>query len=40
MNAGDLAHQELTEKANRVAVIMEEVDEKTMRWMELDERAG
>jgi ATP-binding cassette subfamily F protein uup len=39
MNAGDLPHQELSEKANRVAAIIEEVDEKTMRWLELDERA-
>lgn len=40
MNQGDLPHQELSEKANRVAAIIEEIDEKTMRWLELDERAG
>ncbi len=40
MNAGDLPHQELTEKANRVAAIIEEIDGKTMRWLELDERAS
>lgn len=39
MNSGTLSHQQLAEKAGRVAEIIESVDEKTLRWLELSERA-
>lgn len=39
MSSGDLPHDELLAKADRIARLMEEIDEKTMRWLELSELA-
>ncbi|MFI3280699.1 MAG: ABC-F family ATP-binding cassette domain-containing protein [Rikenellaceae bacterium] len=36
--SGTLAIDELTEKSERIAAIIAEIDEKTMRWLELSER--
>ena len=37
--AGELGYEELTGKSTRIAEVMELLDEKMLRWMELDERA-
>ncbi len=39
LNSGSLSVDELTSKSQRIAVIISEIDEKTMRWLELSERA-
>lgn len=39
MSSGVLANDELMAKADRIAKVMEEIDEKTMRWLELSELA-
>lgn len=37
LNSGALPHDELTQKANRIGELIDEIDEKTMRWIELSE---
>lgn len=39
MSSGQLSNEELLEKSARIAKVMEELDEKTMRWLELSELA-
>ncbi len=39
MSSGALSNSELMEKSERIARVMEEIDEKTMRWLELSEWA-
>ncbi len=39
MSSGALSIDDLTAKSERVSVIMERIDELTMRWLELSERA-
>lgn len=39
LNSGALPHDELTQKANRIGELIDEIDEKTMRWIELSEWA-
>ena len=38
LSSGNLNHEELKEKSVRVGKIMEEIDKKTDRWIELEER--
>ncbi len=38
MNSGTMDYQQLEKAASRVAELMQKIDEKTWRWMELDER--
>ena len=39
MSSGTLSNEELMAKSSRIAKVMEEIDEKTMRWLELSEWA-
>ena len=39
LNSGTLPHDELTQKANRIGELIESIDQKTMRWIELSEWA-
>lgn len=39
MSSGTLSNEELMVKSERIAKVMEEIDEKTMRWLELSELA-
>lgn len=39
MSSGTLSNEELMAKSARIAQVMEEIDEKTMRWLELSEWA-
>ncbi|MFR9534039.1 MAG: ABC-F family ATP-binding cassette domain-containing protein [Rikenellaceae bacterium] len=39
LGSGTLSVDELTKKSQRIAEIIDQVDEKTMRWLELSERA-
>ena len=39
MSSGTLSNDELMVKSERIAKVMEEIDEKTMRWLELSELA-
>ena len=39
MSSGTLNDKELLEKADRIAQLIEEIDEKTLRWLELSEWA-
>ena len=39
MSSGTLSNDELLAKSERIAKVMEEIDEKTMRWLELSELA-
>ncbi|MDL2241329.1 ABC-F family ATP-binding cassette domain-containing protein [Bacteroidales bacterium OttesenSCG-928-L03] len=38
LSSGTLSAEELLEKSNRISQILEELDEKTMRWLELSEK--
>lgn len=38
MNAGSLGYDELQKAAERIGVIVQLIDEKEMRWLELSER--
>ena len=38
--SGTLSVEELTEKSKRLPLLNDELDEKSMRWLELDELAG
>ncbi|UBM61091.1 ABC-F family ATP-binding cassette domain-containing protein [Candidatus Sulfidibacterium hydrothermale] len=40
MNTGNLSYQELEETGRQIARLMETLDEKTLRWMELAEKAN
>ncbi len=40
VNSGDLGYEELTKASERIGELMELVDEKMLRWMELDEIEG
>ncbi len=40
LNSGTLTPDELVEKSNNIATLMDQIDEKTMRWMELAEKSG
>jgi ATP-binding cassette subfamily F protein uup len=37
MNTGNLPSEELVEKAKRISQVIDFLDEKEMRWLELDE---
>ncbi|WP_029904789.1 ABC-F family ATP-binding cassette domain-containing protein [Prevotella sp. 10(H)] len=37
LSSGTLSNEELLNKSNRISVLIDEIDEKTMRWMELSE---
>lgn len=37
MSSGNLSNDELIEKSNRIARLISDIDEKTMRWLELSE---
>ena len=39
MSSGTLSTDELMAKSQRITQVMEEIDEKTMRWLELSELA-
>ncbi len=39
LSSGTLSHEELTRTAERIGALIDEIDEKTMRWLELSERA-
>lgn len=39
LSSGTLSHEELTRTAERIGTLIDEIDEKTMRWLELSERA-
>lgn len=39
MSSGTLSPDELMAKSQRITQVMEEIDEKTMRWLELSELA-
>lgn len=39
LSSGTLPHEELTRTAERIGTLINEIDEKTMRWLELSERA-
>ena len=39
LSSGTLSHEELTRTAERIGSLIDEIDEKTMRWLELSERA-
>lgn len=38
LSSGNLSTEELTQKSNRLSEIIDTIDEKTMRWLELSER--
>lgn len=38
LSSGTLSHEELTRTAERIGTLIDEIDEKTMRWLELSER--
>ena len=40
VNSGDLGYEELTVVSERIGELIEIIDEKTLRWMELDEIEG
>ncbi len=40
LSSGGGSHTELVEWANRMEVILKEIDEKSLRWLELSEIAG
>ncbi len=40
LNSGTLSAEELLEKSNRISEIIEALDEKEMRWLELSEIGG
>ncbi|WP_455497323.1 ABC-F family ATP-binding cassette domain-containing protein [Coprobacter sp.] len=40
LSSGTLSNEELLEKSNRISVLINEIDEKTMRWLELSEIEG
>ncbi len=40
MNAGAMDYQELEKTASRISKLINLIDEKTLRWMELEERKG
>ena len=40
MSSGTLSNDELLAKSERFTLLMEELDEKTMRWLELSEIEG
>ncbi|MFR3549620.1 MAG: ABC transporter C-terminal domain-containing protein [Coprobacter sp.] len=37
LSSGTLSNDELLEKSKRISVLIDEIDEKTMRWLELSE---
>ena len=37
LSSGTLSSDDLIAKSNRISELIEEIDEKTMRWMELSE---
>ncbi len=37
LSSGTLSNEDLMEKSNRISVLIQEIDEKTTRWMELSE---
>jgi ATP-binding cassette subfamily F protein uup len=39
LSSGTLSHEELTRTAERIGTLIDQIDEKTMRWLELSERA-
>ena len=39
LSSGELSSEELVENSNRITTLMELIDEKTMRWLELSEYA-
>jgi ATP-binding cassette subfamily F protein uup len=39
LSSGELQGSDLIEKSNRIGALMSELDEKTMRWLELSELA-
>ncbi len=39
LGSGELSVADLTAKSERIALIIDQIDEKTMRWLELSERA-
>ncbi len=39
LSSGTLSHEELTRTAERIGTLIDDIDEKTMRWLELSERA-
>ena len=39
LSSGTLSHEELTHTAERIGTLIDEIDEKTMRWLALSERA-
>ena len=39
LSSGTLPAEELISQSERLSVLMEQIDEKTMRWLELSERA-
>lgn len=39
LSSGTLSHEELTRTAERIGTLIDEIDDKTMRWLELSERA-
>lgn len=40
LSSGSLSNEELLEKSNRISSLIDEIDEKTMRWLELSEIEG
>ncbi|MPM91775.1 hypothetical protein SDC9_138909 [bioreactor metagenome] len=38
LSSGNLSTEELMTKSNRLSALMEQIDEKTMRWLELSEK--
>jgi ATP-binding cassette subfamily F protein uup len=38
LSSGTLTSEELTERSTRLSQVMELIDEKTMRWLELSEK--
>ena len=40
LSSGTLSNDELLEKSKRISVLIDEIDEKTMRWLELSEIEG
>lgn len=39
LSSGTLSHEELTRSAERIGALIDQIDTKTMRWLELSERA-
>ena len=39
LSSGTLPTEELMSQSERLSALMEQIDEKTMRWLELSERA-